>query len=393
VPSAGGFWSYVHKDDEAEGARITQLGRDIKDQYEMITGDEIELFLDRDSLDWGDDWKGELDASLESVAFFIPVLTPRYFQSAECRRELNFFARRADVLGVRDLIMPILYQAVPELRADVPDDESMVLVKTFQWEDWTELRFEERSSSSYRRATARLAQRLADADATLAQSAASHVSVDAQPSIGVGLVGPIDDDEDDDAEPGYLDQIAAMSEALPAWHEAITDIGERIAAIGAFTEDVTEAINEGDRRKLPPATTRLNAARQLARHLKEPADAIDRSVQDFSELLYTIDAGYRSLVQVGMQEAQTDDESRRSLCELLNSIEVLVSNSEQAFGSVQQMIDAMSPLEKMSRDLRPVLKRLRKALTTMMQVLPVMQEWREMKDAVDIDCSDLQPST
>jgi hypothetical protein len=53
----------------------------------------------------------------------------------------------------------------------------------------------------------------------------------------------------------------------------------------------------------------------------------------------------------------------------------------------------MSPLEKMSRDLRPVLKRLRKALTTMMQVLPVMQEWREMKDAVDIDCSDLQPST
>jgi hypothetical protein len=32
---ATGFWSYVHKDDQAEKGRIEQLARDLVDQYEM----------------------------------------------------------------------------------------------------------------------------------------------------------------------------------------------------------------------------------------------------------------------------------------------------------------------------------------------------------------------
>src|SRR6266511_2403370 len=123
--NARAFWSYAHRDDEAENGRIAGLARDVVAQYEMITGEMIELFLDTDSLEWGDEWRPKVDASLSSVAFFIPVLTPRYFQSVECRRELNFFARQATRLGVRELVMPILYVDVPAC--------TMTLLLTRQW--------------------------------------------------------------------------------------------------------------------------------------------------------------------------------------------------------------------------------------------------------------------
>jgi len=71
MAKAQGFWSYVHKDDKTESGRISQLARDVVAQYEMITGEAIELFLDRDSLEWGDEWQAKVDASLASVAFFI----------------------------------------------------------------------------------------------------------------------------------------------------------------------------------------------------------------------------------------------------------------------------------------------------------------------------------
>lgn len=52
-----GFWSYVHADDNAESGRIAQLARDVVAQFEMLTGESISLFLERDRLQWGDDWR------------------------------------------------------------------------------------------------------------------------------------------------------------------------------------------------------------------------------------------------------------------------------------------------------------------------------------------------
>jgi hypothetical protein len=63
------FWSYVHLDDDAEGGRVTGLARDVKRQYELLTGESLTLFLDRDALKWGDDWRAEIGASLSYVAF------------------------------------------------------------------------------------------------------------------------------------------------------------------------------------------------------------------------------------------------------------------------------------------------------------------------------------
>ena len=90
-----GFWSYVHKDDEADSNRISRLAYDVVEEYKMLTGETIELFLDKDGIGWGNEWRKQIDDHLESVEFFIPVMTPRYFKSPECRLELNQFLQSA----------------------------------------------------------------------------------------------------------------------------------------------------------------------------------------------------------------------------------------------------------------------------------------------------------
>jgi len=155
-----GFWSYVHADDDVDMGRVTHLGKDIVSNYEAIKAEGINLFLDRDDLHWGDIWRDQVDEALSNVAFFIPVITPRYFTRPECRRELQFFVTKADRLGITELILPILYIDVPELHEDEPNDPLMQIVKRIQWTPWLEYRFEDRVSGRYRGAVDQLAREL-----------------------------------------------------------------------------------------------------------------------------------------------------------------------------------------------------------------------------------------
>jgi hypothetical protein len=50
MSNSQGFSSYVHADDQADGERISRLARDVAAQFEMLTGEALALFLDKDAL-------------------------------------------------------------------------------------------------------------------------------------------------------------------------------------------------------------------------------------------------------------------------------------------------------------------------------------------------------
>lgn len=126
----------------------------------MLTGTRIDVFLDRTDITWGQEWRRRINEGLEGTLFFIPVISPRYFQSDECRKELLTFAAHAESLGVRELLLPLVYVPVPDLSSDDPSDEAVALVARTQYVDWTELRLEDQDSPAYRRAVNALAARL-----------------------------------------------------------------------------------------------------------------------------------------------------------------------------------------------------------------------------------------
>lgn len=366
-----GFWSYVRDDDNAEEGRITRLAQDLTKQYELITGDAIELFLDRVDLEWGDSWQEKIDSSLASVAFFIPVLTPKFFQSTECRRELNYFVRQANKLGISGLIMPILYVDVALLDEDNPSDEAVLLVKPFHREDWRELRLHSPRSPSYRTALARMANKLAAANASAEET-------------GITSKAILSDEGIELEKPGFIDLLAKMEEAFPKWAKTIEEVGKNINSIAPIMNTGTAQIKANDQQG-DGLTGRLKIAKNIARELLAPAVHIETLGQQYTTQLYDVDNGIRLLIERLLEETDKDTNSAKTAMEFTESIRSIARSNNESLASLQEMLNAMSPLESMSRDLRKPLRSVRKGLTSMVEGKEIINMWVEMIDNLSLE--------
>lgn len=375
MADAKGFWSYVHKDDDAEGGRIAQLARDLVNQFEMLSGQSLRLFLDRDDIEWGNDWRAEVDGSISTTAFFIPVLTPRFFQSVECRHELNLFVRKASQLGLGELIMPILYVTSAAMDEEPPSDDAVALIKPYQWVDWTSLRLEATDSSEYRRAVAKMAQRLVDAN--------SRADAESR-AIVLPHFGGLDDDEPDDDEPGTADLMAIAEETLPVWMETIEGLGDDIALIG-------EVVVSGTARLNTPGVAnsfagRLTTFRQVANDLRAPSESIRDKAMKFSAQLNKVDLGVMEMIPMIAAEVESGSGTKDSACEFFESLRQLAISGDDSMGSISGMIESIKPVESQSRDLRKPLKTLRQGLTLMAESRKVMSGWVAAMDATGLEC-------
>ena len=375
MANSQGFWSYVHADDEAEGKRISRLARDVADQFQLLTGETISLFLDQDAIKWGEDWRDKVDSSLASIVFFIPVMTPRYFMSPECRRELRFFALRATSLGIKELVLPLLYVDVPSIHEEAATDDLIVLVRTFQWENWRDLRFVDVASEGYRRGVARLATRLVEANRHAEEADVAAIALQIQETTNATL----------DDSPGLLDRLARAEETLPKWQETLEAIGRDIELIGQVMQEAVADIHRGDAQGKGFAS-RLIIARQMARRLVEPTERIWSFGNEFASQLHDVDEGFHTIIERAPAEIQENPDSKAEVCAFFETVRNLSASARTALESVQGMIDGIAPIEKMSRDLRTALRRLRQGLTTMVEAREVSDEWVHLIEASGVVC-------
>lgn len=364
-----GFWSYAHADDAAEGGRIVDLAKDIEAQYRLITGQELTIVLDATHLGWGDDWVAKIDAAVIGTRFFMPVITPSYLQSQQCRREFQLFTRTAQSVGLSDLILSILYVDVPGLDdAANSDDEIIKAVGRFQREDWRDLRFEDRSSSAYRRAVAMLAKRLSEI---------SPAPTLPEPGVEPRADLSTDAEGTDEDAPGLLDLIADLETVMPKWTTTLREVGTEIAAAGELARDASDTMAAADARRQGVAG-RLTAARQFGAALAPHSQRVEELSSDFTDGLYTMDAAVRGSLEfalLGKPDTQEENESR---LDWANQVLTLVSAAREGLGSIRELIGSIEPLEGFSRDMRPSLRQLRKALTIMSEGQQVMDGWEPL---------------
>lgn len=381
MANSQGFWSYVHADDQAEGGRICRLATDVAGQFEMLTGESLSLFLDRDAIKWGEDWRDKIDSSLATIAFFIPVMTPRYFMSPECRRELQFFARQATRLGMKELVLPLLYIDVPSLQDETTADELIKLVRTFQWEDWRELRFLDPAAEGYRRGVARLAVRLVEANR---QAEKTDLAAIAQE-----LEGQTDGSAKD--SPGFLDQMVAAEEALPKLAETVEAIGRDIELIAKAMQEATSDIHQADKHGKGFAA-RLLVAREVARRLSEPAERVRALGNEFASHLHEVDLGFRAIIERAAAEVQRSPDSATEVCTFFNMVRSFSGAASVGLSQAQGLIDAIAPIENVSRDLRPVLRHLRQGLMRMVEAREITDDWVRLMDGSGVACEEQPPA-
>lgn len=367
-----GFWSYVHADDETSMGRIVRLAHDIQRNYESIRAESLEVFLDADNIRWGDKWRARIDDTLANVAFFIPVITPLFFTSVECRREFTYFLEKAEALGIRQLIMPILWIDVAELHTEEPPMPLMKTVKEIQWEDWREKRFLELDSGAYQRAVFELASKLVGRVA----------EVERTDIVAAAEATQAEDDAEGGA--GVLDRMAALEEALPRWTETLERLGAEIRRIGEIVSSGAEDMQAGDARGKGFAA-RLTVARRVAQDLMDPVDVIDELSQAYVADLNEIDAGYRTIVAQWISEMpEASDEERIQAEEFFTTVRGVSLSAASALENVAGMVGAMEPIESMSKDMRTPLRSLRRSLSALVEAQQVTDAWTALLDEHDL---------
>jgi hypothetical protein len=334
----------------------------------MQTAESIQLFLDRDDLDWGDAWREVIDEALASVAFFVPVVTPRFFKSVECRRELTQFAKRASALGVKELIMPILWIDVPDLEDSDKRDDVMDMIVDFQWEPWIELRHAPRESSEYTRAVAKLVARLVKA----------NVAAD-QVDLAQAAVSEEDDDGDEDL--GIIEQLAEMELSMPVWTQAVESISADIEALGAVAVDGTTELNAGGPQTKSFAG-RLTLLRNIAKRLQEPADSLESHGEEFTTNLAAVDRGVRLIIARADEEVEDDPETREAFEDYFDSLRRLDTESQQTATTTEGFIESVLPLRKLSRDMKRPVQTIQNGLVHTREGVDVIHGWVEQIDAL-----------
>jgi hypothetical protein len=393
VLGAAGFWSYVRTDDDAESGRITALANEVKRQYALYTASELQIFLDRADLKWGDDWRSEIDAALEAVTFFIPIVTPGFFASTECRRELLEFMRRAEAKQLEGLILPIYYVELPAGLTRDSDDELVSGVATRHYEDWRALRLEDPTSSAHRQGVDRLVSRLVQITQEVTQTPPSSppepitrseirsvLSTAGRSDEQEGETAEEDDDDSEgDGEPGLIDLIALAEEAMPRWNAQIVRLGELLNISSDLAEEAAREMERSDERGKGFAG-RVHQAQLFANKLAAPADEMAEIANDYWPTVRDVDRGLRALLDLA---DHASPEEQAAVDELYETVRELAAQSQTAAEQYASLAATLHESTKLSRALRPPLRKMAQALNELTDAQTLIDSWLARIDGHD----------
>lgn len=340
-----GFLSYAHFDNKAEKNRILSLAKDIAYEFELCTGESLSIYCD-ENLKWGEEWAEKLDEKIQSGSFFIPIVTPKYFKSESCRKEIVQFDNHAKRLGRQQLILPLLYVAL--LNTDMTD-EVYRLVTNSQYIDWTNLRLESPESSEYRKGIAKLVGRLIEIsksieDTPIRNSASFDIGVD---------------------DPGALETFAKLELEMPNLVTSTSEFKEKLDEILYVLEEFVP--------KFQAETTfaqRLALAGSMKIRLSPLAHDLAEKQSTIRDGLELID----KVVDFLVADVADTDQLEEALFQIFQLGLTLNSLSEQVSPAVQNI----KAVENLSSDLRPVFRSIRNTLAQVVDYADFSIRWNNI---------------
>jgi TIR domain len=280
--AAIGFWSYAHDDDKLDNGLIIKLAHLIEDEYDLITGERFKLFLDQDSLAWGDAWRERVDSALLQTTFFIPIITPRYFLRPECRRELLEFSAKSSSLGVSEYLLPIIYAKPENFNRENPD-KAVSLVAGIQYVDWQDLRLMDRNSHEFRSSINDMAKRLRRIANDVAERQLHHevTSVDANTN----------------GSDGVAELVAQIMELIPDWLGAVESDSVLEAQVEATWNTCMSRVAKLQRSH-SPASAVLGAKIRTGKEMLPIAERASRASKIYLERSMQLDPLISSLARL-----------------------------------------------------------------------------------------------
>jgi len=372
---AVGFWSYVQADDRAESNRITRLAELVSDQYGLITGNELRIFVDRHDIRWGEEWKERIDEAIAGTTFLIPVITPRYFKSEACRAELVKFTQAATRPELARLTMPILYIDVPELGEDEPEDEAVRRIARHQWVDWRTSRLDDEGYSLHRKGLAAMATRLAEISDEIASVPDVIQPTPSASSLG-GMASPGEEfsSETNDA-PGTIELLAESEDAWPKLIAVMNEISGEINRVGEIANHWAPTIAKASEKGSAHV---LVAMGQVASDLDDPAESIEAKGNEFASELSRIDPAVRELLRLIENSGRLDEDGQ----EFIDGIVTLDNSTTSSVESTRELMETLEETARLSREMRRPMATINKGLRNIVDGQVVIREWRDRAEPI-----------
>ncbi|SIL45921.1 Uncharacterised protein [Mycobacteroides abscessus subsp. abscessus] len=357
-----GFWSYAHKDDVAEDGRILRLCERIKNEFSLLTGRDIEFFVDREAIAWGDKWRATIDDALTETTFFVPIVTPRFVASDECRRELVAFSENSKARGVPELLFPVLYVAVDDLSEESNDEVKVAIART-QYVSFTELRLIAEDSSEYRMKVNEMALRLI--------SIANQIASKAEEPL-VSSLNKENQDSFDEDSPGFLDAMGSIEGQIPEWNETIDKLGELITQIGEITHEyapeLSRAAERGSVAQIVVADKYSKAIQPVAEEFRSTGSKyMDQALAISENLIAILDELTNSTSESGLEAG-----TREFLFGILGVVDAGVGSASE----IQEFQHSVRKNFGISRAIRKPLKAIDQGAQYYLDSLDLLTDWQ-----------------
>jgi hypothetical protein len=349
------FISYSHHDNEASYDRITKIASDTRRAYKSLSGLEVSLFIDTESINLGEQWRDRIRSGLTNASILLAFISPLYLSSAPCREEFQGFVWTASEADSRKLIIPLLFTPKENIEERFQHDELWAQVEELQYLEVHELRRNDPGSAQWMEKVEIIAERMRNV-----------LSV---PDLAVPPPrGPIEVPEHSPPELGAFDRLREMEQTFQPFNESILDLA---SLLREYNERVVAST--------PPmaaATTfsgKLEVANKLADDLTPITEKYSARVQDFQRQLNIIDRGIRALFK--MIKANPENQQDADTREMIESIRTLAENSLTGIESSLEFSQSIEGSKGYSSKLDTPLQRMQSAILIMAGNRGIFADW------------------
>lgn len=361
------FLSYSHDDNEATYNRIIQISNDARRLYKSLSGLEVGLFVDTESINLGEQWRERIRSGLTSATILLAFISPLYLSSAACREEFQNFISTASDANSRKLIIPLLFTPRVNIEERFQNDILWGQVIELQYLPVHDLRRVDPGSAPWMEKVEEIADRM--------KNVLSVPDLNVPPPTG-----PIEVQGPETSESGTFVQLRDYEEALQPFNETIVDLGTILAEynnrIVAATPLMAAATTFG---------AKLAAANTLAEEVAPIVDRFSNRVQDFQRYLNIIDPGIRALFRMCRnQSSNLEDQDTR---DLVKSIRKLAKLSLENVDSILGFNQSIEGAKGFSSKLDTPLQRLQSSILIMAGNRGIFTDW--LAETEELGFSDL----
>jgi hypothetical protein len=325
-----------------------------------MTGQEVAVFQDIDTIKPGDDWKDRIRLGLSSSSIMLAFVSPAYLGSVSCREELNEFLAFFDAAASDRLVIPLLFADPDRIEGRFAQDDLWIRLKTLHRVDVSQLRAADPGTSPWIQKVEEISEAIAD---VLAEVEGSRIA------SGEGEQEELFPADEEELADGILERMVATEKAMPGINDNIVQLGVLLERFGAQTQAATPKMERAD-----TFGKKLAVSRELATELTPIADEVVKSADQLANDFRSLDDFVTNILTFSKSvpiETIKDPDT-------ITGIKAIWALATVAASSLQQLDDFNQQLSYMigfSRDLDRPLRAIRGAFLRMADIRGILNVW------------------